>query len=317
MTLKRIISSIFLIILLTLTKSFSQTNKVPNKNLLDSITAAVKQGAYPNIDAIIISHKGKISYEKYFNDLTKDSLHDSRSSFKSITGLLTGIAIDKGFIKSVNEKVYSFFQYKQYNNWDSRKDSMTFKDLLEMKSGYDCEEWNDSKDCEDEMTKSNDWIKFSLDLPLSHSPGTFWAYTSGIVDNDSVYRKCYQFIISDKTDSSSIGLIHEAGLTGGLKESTLKQFMISYLNSKGRLYSINNFFNSKPGKHYNYSNIASALAAYLIEIKSQISFSEFTNKYIFQPLKMGHSTWFVSINDLGNRAVPYYNADTSFPFITL
>lgn len=139
-------------------------------------------------------------------------------------------------------------------------------------------------------------------------------HTSGIVDNDSVYSKCYQFIINDKTEGSSIALIKEAGLTGGLKDTTLKQFMFSYLNSKGRLYSNKNFFKSRVGKCYNYSNIASALAAYLIETKSGVSFASFTKTHILKPLKMTHSDWTVNINDLGNRAIPYYNSDTSFPF---
>ncbi len=138
-------------------------------------------------------------------------------------------------------------------------------------------------------------------------------HTSGIVDNDSVYSKCYQFIINDKTESSSIALIKEAGLTGGLKDTTLKQFMFSYLNSKGRLYSNKNFFKSRVGKCYNYSNIASALAAYLIETKSGVSFASFTKTHILKPLKMTHSDWNVNISDLGNRAIPYYNSDTSFP----
>ncbi len=169
----------FLILLLISKNSFSQVTGHANKNLLDSITITIEQGAYPNVDAIVILQDSEIIYEKYFNSLTKRSLHDCRSSFKSITGLLTGIAIVKGFIKGVNEKVYSFFpEYKNYSNWDTRKDSMTIKDLLEMKSGYDCEEWNSTKNCEDEMITFNDWLKFSLNLPMLHYPGKVWAYTS-------------------------------------------------------------------------------------------------------------------------------------------
>jgi CubicO group peptidase (beta-lactamase class C family) len=139
-------------------------------------------------------------------------------------------------------------------------------------------------------------------------------HTSGIIDNDSIYSKCYQFIINNKTDSSSIALIKEAGLTGGLVDTTLKQFMFSYLNTKGKLFSDKNYLKSTPGKYYSYSNIASALAAYLIEIKSGISFAKFTDKYIFIPLKMTHSEWTINIRDLENRAILYYNQDTSFPF---
>ena len=141
-------------------------------------------------------------------------------------------------------------------------------------------------------------------------------HTSGIIDNDSVYSKTYLFVITDKTDASSIALLKEAGLVGGLKDTTLHDFMFSYLSTKGKLYSKKNFLNDKSGKDYSYSNIASALVAYLIEIKSHTSFSDFTHKYIFTPLKMKQSDWFINPEKLSSRAIPYYNADTSFPFYT-
>lgn len=150
-----------------------------NAGLLDSLSATLSTGNYRNVDAVVISQNGSLQYEDYNNGLTRDSLHDTRSSFKSITGLLIGIALDKGYIKSIHESVYPFFtQYKNYINWDTRKDSMTIQDLLEMKSGYDCEEWNGTKDCEAEMSNSGDWLKFCLDLPLRNAPGTVWNYTS-------------------------------------------------------------------------------------------------------------------------------------------
>jgi len=102
-----------------------------------------------------------------------------------------GIAIDKGFIKDVNQKVYSFFSGYRVSNNDNGRQDMTIKNLLEMKSGFDCNEWtDDGKDCEDNMVKTADWVKFSLNLPMKNKPGTVWAYTScnpmiisGIISN--------------------------------------------------------------------------------------------------------------------------------------
>jgi CubicO group peptidase (beta-lactamase class C family) len=148
-------------------------------NKLEDLSIAVKNGAYPNLEGLMITRNGKRIYENYFNGFGKDSLHDTRSAFKSVAGILIGIAIDRGFIKNVDEKVYSFFpEYRPYGNWDTLKDSMTIENLLEMKSGFDCEEWNGGKDCEDEMQTKQDWIKFCLDLPLKNKPGTRWDYTS-------------------------------------------------------------------------------------------------------------------------------------------
>ncbi len=147
--------------------------------MLDSITITGNNGTYPNLEGVVITSRGKLVYEHYFHGFGKNRLHDTRSSFKSITALLIGIAIDHGFIKNVNEKVYTFFpEYKPFGNWNVLKDGMTIEHLLEMKSGFDCEEWNGSKDCEDEMETRQDWIKFCLDLPLKNKPGTQWDYTS-------------------------------------------------------------------------------------------------------------------------------------------
>ncbi|GAB3809121.1 serine hydrolase domain-containing protein [Spirosoma humi] len=166
------------LLLLLLFRSSGYTQKIYT-TLLDSITIAGNNGTYPNLDGIAITQRNRLVFESYFHGLTKDSLHDSRSAFKSVTAILIGIAIDKGFIKNVHENVYTFFpEYKPYGNWTSLKDSMTIEHLLEMKSGFDCEEWDGSKDCEDDMETKQDWIKFCLDLPLKNKPGTHWDYTS-------------------------------------------------------------------------------------------------------------------------------------------
>ena len=166
------------LILLTVFFSTAHSQKIAT-NKLDDISIAGNNGTYPNLEGVTITKHGKLIYENYFHGLSKDSLHDTRSAFKSITGILIGIAIDKGFIKNVNEKVYAFFpEYKPLGNWDILKDSMTIEHLLEMKSGFDCEEWNGDKDCEDDMETKEDWIKFCLDLPLKNKPGSQWDYTS-------------------------------------------------------------------------------------------------------------------------------------------
>ncbi|QES93588.1 serine hydrolase [Empedobacter brevis] len=166
---------LFLVVLFWL----SDTNAQIKSSMLDSLDIDLAKGKYTNIDGIVLSQNGKIFYEKYFNNYHKDSLHDSRSSFKSITSLLIGLAIDNKFIKNVNEKVYAYFpEYMPGKNEDVRKKNMTIQNLLEMKSGFNCEEWNGTKDCESEMENSKNWVQFSLHQPLAHSPGEKWAYTS-------------------------------------------------------------------------------------------------------------------------------------------
>ncbi|RAJ34360.1 serine hydrolase domain-containing protein [Pedobacter cryoconitis] len=156
----------------------AQSVKIKDDSLLAQMTSAIEQGQYPKVHSISVFKGDKPVYEHFFNGFNPDSLHDSRSSFKSITSLLVGIAIDRGLIKDVNQKVYEFFpQYPDFGK-DKLKKEMTLRNLLEMKSGFDCEEFNDTKDCEEEMSLSKDWVKFSLGLPMKYKPGEVWSYTS-------------------------------------------------------------------------------------------------------------------------------------------
>ncbi|WP_407534682.1 serine hydrolase domain-containing protein [Elizabethkingia miricola] len=148
------------------------------KRLLDQMSTAINLSEYSGINSVIIAKKADVLYERYFNGYTRDSLHDSRSSFKSITSLLIGIAIDKGFIKSVNQKVYEFFPGNKILKTDVLKSKITIKDLLEMRSGIDCEEFYETKICEDDMSLSRDWVEFSLNRPMKTNPGELWSYTS-------------------------------------------------------------------------------------------------------------------------------------------
>src|ERR1700683_2609160 len=151
--------SIIAIIFLILCKN----NVVAQVSLLDSMTVQIQKNAYTDINSVLILKGGDLLYEHYFNGFGRDSLHDTRSSFKSITSLLVGIAMDRGLIKDVQEKAYSFFpEYKDFGGKNAWKKQMTIKNLLEMESGFDCEEWSDAKDCEAEMIKTKDWVKFSL-----------------------------------------------------------------------------------------------------------------------------------------------------------
>ncbi|MBB6273713.1 CubicO group peptidase (beta-lactamase class C family) [Pedobacter cryoconitis] len=170
-----IVCVLFLLFGLTAAAQDGEVNKNP---LLAQMTSAIENGQYPKINSVLIFKRGNSIYEHYFNGFSKDSLQDSRSSFKSVTSLLIGIAIDRGLIKDINQKVYSFFpEYPFFKN-DKLKKEMTIKNLLEMRSGFDCEEFNGTKDCEQEMSLSKDWVKFALNLPMKYKPGEVWSYTS-------------------------------------------------------------------------------------------------------------------------------------------
>jgi CubicO group peptidase (beta-lactamase class C family) len=137
-------------------------------------------GDYPNVHSILIIKDGKLVFEEYFYEYTKDSVQELRSATKSFVSALTGIAIDKGLIKSKDDKVLSFFPEYQLKNMSPLKKQITIENMLANASGLDCDISNEkSEGNETKMDYSDDWVKFTLDLPIVDTPGRKGMYCSG------------------------------------------------------------------------------------------------------------------------------------------
>lgn len=184
-----ILKSQWLVLLFLFAACSTDDNKTTEKknnlapDLLQALTQKINQGKYPKTNALLISQKGKVVFEKYFNGYHKDSVQDVRSTTKSITALLAGIALDKGFIKSTNDLVFNYLpQYNKNNlhNWNQSKASITLEHLLTMQTGIGCEQFFGNMglpDCEEKMFDQNDWVKYGLDQKMAFKPGEKWLYT--------------------------------------------------------------------------------------------------------------------------------------------
>jgi CubicO group peptidase (beta-lactamase class C family) len=148
--------------------------------LLSTMVRRIIAGDYPNVHSILIIKDGKLVFEEYFYEYTKDSVQELRSATKSFVSALTGIAIDKGLIKSKDDKVLSFFPEYQLKNMSPLKKQITIENMLANASGLDCDISNEkSEGDETKMDYSDDWVKFTLDLPIVDTPGRKGMYCSG------------------------------------------------------------------------------------------------------------------------------------------
>ncbi len=151
-----------------------------DKALLNEMMQKIVNGTYPNVHSVLIIKDGKLVFEEYFYEYNKTKLHEIRSATKSFVSALTGIAIDKGFIKSKNETVLSYFPDYTFKNLTSDKRQITIENLLTNQSGLDCDVSNPkSVGNETTMNYSDDWIQFTLDLPMIDVPGGNGMYCSG------------------------------------------------------------------------------------------------------------------------------------------
>lgn len=148
--------------------------------LLAEMVRKIVDRTYPDVHSVLIIKGGKLVFEEYFYEYTKDTLQELRSATKSFVSALTGIAIDKGLIKNVNEKVLSYFPEYTLENFSDLKSQITIEHLLANQTGLDCDISNEKAEGnETQMHNSDDWVKFTLDLPMIDIPGGKGMYCSG------------------------------------------------------------------------------------------------------------------------------------------
>ena len=116
-------------------------------------------------DACLIIRRGKIVQEFYSTRYRLPMM--AMSSTKSITGILVGMLIDDGKIKSIDEPVCAYI-----SDWCAGpKSKVTLRHLLSMTSGL-------PRMFEEGVASTNEKNEFVIKLPLATAPGTTWAYSN-------------------------------------------------------------------------------------------------------------------------------------------
>ncbi|WP_369753754.1 serine hydrolase domain-containing protein [Flavobacterium sp. WC2409] len=172
-----------------------EISKLPfDKAKIEMLNSEIAKYNLKEITSIVVIREGKLMLEEYFNDADRNTLHDTRSAGKSFTSTLMGMAIRDGYIKNENETLNSFYDLKQFDNYEPMKDSIKIKDLLTMSSalnGSDAD--GNSPGNEENMYPTANWVKFTLDLPMDHSKinGGKWDYftAGGVVLGDILDKK--------------------------------------------------------------------------------------------------------------------------------
>jgi CubicO group peptidase (beta-lactamase class C family) len=148
-----------------------------------------------NVHAVLIVRHGRLVFEQYFSgndehlgesagNVTFDPTvrHDERSVSKSVVSLVMGIAVDHGWIKTIDAPVFSFFpEYADLST--PEKSRITIRDLLTMSSGLDWHEddvpYTSPENSESIMDSSSDPLRAALTPDMAAPPGKIWNYNSG------------------------------------------------------------------------------------------------------------------------------------------
>jgi CubicO group peptidase (beta-lactamase class C family) len=160
--------------------------------------------------ALFVWRNNKLELKSFFNGTNEDTLIVGKSLAKPITVMAIGIAIKKGFIKSLDQSVSDFI-----TEWkNTKKESILVRHLLDMRSGFLRQGY--TKDPKDILNLSylhpfHDEIIIN-DYPLTHKPGTRYDY-------------------SNATSEMIAPLIEKA--TGKKYEQWLSEELFTPLNAKG------------------------------------------------------------------------------------
>ncbi|MEO0504971.1 MAG: serine hydrolase domain-containing protein [Bacteroidota bacterium] len=151
--------------------------------------------------------------------------------------------------------------------------------------------------------------KFTMDTPINqllpfpvnnpHFPnqpitvGHLATHTSTIKEDD-FYEAAY---LVDENASIDQYVYHKAFAKAFRKAQKneampLGDFLKAHLSEEGKAYKRANFFKEIPGNNWYYSNVGAALAAYIVETVSGMSYATYVTENILHPLELESAGWY-------------------------
>ena len=159
----------------------------------------ILNGQYKEVHSMLIYKDSKLVFEEYFKGhkwqwdaphhhgelvmWDRTMLHNIMSATKSVTSACIGIAIQKGYIESVNQSIFNYLPDHKHLKFDG-KEKITIEHLLTMTSGLEWKEWSAPYSSAENPIigvwfQEKDPITFILEMPLTTEPGKSFNYSSG------------------------------------------------------------------------------------------------------------------------------------------
>ena len=135
-----------------------------DSNRLDKMNQHIEDNC-SMVRSMLIIRNGYIVFEKYYKE-DVDYVQPVYSVTKSVISALVGIALEKGNIKSLDQKMFTFFPEFASDITDPRLKEITIRNLLEMSAGFPT------------AFQAGD-MKASFTQSIVTDPGSHSAYNSG------------------------------------------------------------------------------------------------------------------------------------------
>jgi CubicO group peptidase (beta-lactamase class C family) len=162
--------------------------------LLGDMRARIEDGRLDNVHAVLLVRHGTLVFEQYragqdqnardppchtrFDATTR---HNGNSMTKSVTALLLGIGLQRGWIETLDTPVLAHFpEYPDLRG--PARDRITLRHLLAMSDGLEWAEFTPPQDSMQRMFAAPDPWRFMLDRPIAAPPGRTFNYNSAATE---------------------------------------------------------------------------------------------------------------------------------------
>ena len=125
--------------------------------------------------SLLVIKNSYLIAEDYFNEGSINQKDRMQSVTKSYTSALVGIALEQGYLSSVEQKMMDFFPELADQITDPRKEQITIRHMLQMRAGYP---WEESTSELFEMLYGGFRPSLLVEVPLVRAPGTQFEYSN-------------------------------------------------------------------------------------------------------------------------------------------
>lgn len=147
------------------------------QEVIEDIVVDILEERYLGIEGLVVVQHNRLLAEEYFYGYERHRTHQVRSITKGLASILTGVALQKGMITSVDTPVASFFAEEVgEQKWSTRKQRMTLAQVLTMTSGLRGNDWEDDYAETYRTWAAEDWVDVTLRRPVVREPGSRFAY---------------------------------------------------------------------------------------------------------------------------------------------
>lgn len=127
------------------------------------------------LSSLMLYQSGEMLAEQYDGRMSRNQFINIKSASKSVLSALTGIALEQGYINSLDDAVADYLPQYFEGLSDPQKQDITIRHLLTMSSGLESTSFRNYG----RWVASLDWTAAALNGELQNPPGTRMRYSTG------------------------------------------------------------------------------------------------------------------------------------------